>query len=146
MIEICVFETVFTAYLNFQCSLKQYQHWPYWRPLYGHINGGHNGQNWKMAIIATMDMAKFWNQHSQYWYRFKEYRKCRSAKKTVSKMHISMKSYGQKKPRTKIKAISFVFWANFEWNKGFLKAALPVRVQSLSLCFWNQEVKRNGNR
>ena len=31
-------------------------------------------------------------------------------------------------------------------NKEFLKAALPIRVSSSSLCFFNQEVTRNEYR
>ena len=146
MIDICVLETVFIAKLHFLFSFKWYQYWLCWF------------QNMAIFIAAIMTIFQFWplwppmiwpyngHQYGQCWYCFIEHWRFIKAVKTVSKTHISIKSYGQKKYYTKIMAIFFVFWADFGWNKGFLKAALPIRVQSSSLCFWNQEVKRNGNR
>ena len=57
---------------------------------------------------------------------------------TVLKTHVSIKSYGKKKPRTKIYAIFFVFLGRFGSKMWFPEATFPIGVQSWFLCFWNE--------
>ena len=49
--------------------------------------------------------------------------------KTVSKTHISVKSYGQNEPWIKIMAISFVFGADFGEIRGFLRQRFPLEFR-----------------
>ena len=77
---------------------------------------------WMTTLMAIIEKRPLWlssiwpfyeNQYGKYWYHLKELQKCVSWEKTVCKTPFSVKSYGQNKSRTKIMAISCVFWAYF---------------------------------
>jgi hypothetical protein len=70
---------------------------------------GHNGQYWKMAIMAVMALYRNGRKCGLPWCLSKEGQKCRSTVKTVFKNMQMAKSYGQNKIIIKIMAISLVF-------------------------------------
>ena len=70
---------------------------------------GHNGQYWKMAIMAVMALYRNGLKYGLPWCLSKVEQKCRSTVKTVSKNMQMAKSYGRNKFIAKIMAVSLVF-------------------------------------
>jgi hypothetical protein len=62
--------------------------------IYGYFNMGHNGQYWKMAIMAVMALYRNGRKYDLPRCLSEVEQKCRSTVKTVSKNMQMAKSYG----------------------------------------------------
>ena len=115
------FETIFTGDLHFLYSLRQYRYWPWFLQWYGHIHIDNYGHFSVFDIMATIDMAILYygNNNVQCSYCLKEYKKCRSPAKTVSKRINLSKVMAKTCHRPKSLPFNSYFEPILGWKYGF---------------------------